>query len=192
MKLVVFIVCLLAFDGFRLAGTTAVPAEYCFNSEETKLHDLMMAYRKEKGLDPIPVSFKLSKVAKLHVADLIDHYRVELYPICNPHSWSSKGPWSYCCYTEDNRHAKCMLAKPKEITGYKSSGYEIVYYRSGSATAQQSLESWKSSVAHHALIINEGPWAKIKWRAIGIAIDSTYACVWFGAERDKSDFKICE
>src|SRR5687767_3387998 len=115
----------------------------CLSSEEKKLYDLMMAYRKAKGLAPIKLSAKLTQVAQIHARDLADNYQFDPKNKCNPHSWSSKGKWSSCCYTSDHKKAPCMWDKPKEIAGYTSPGYEIAYYSSAGASAIEGLEGWK-------------------------------------------------
>src|SRR5690606_20469452 len=63
----------------------------CLSEEEKALYDLMMAYRESKGLEPIPLSAKLTLVAQTHARDLADNYKFDPNNKCNPHSWSSKG-----------------------------------------------------------------------------------------------------
>ncbi len=172
--------------------TDSVAAETCLNTEEKKLYDLIMAYRKSKRLPPIPYSAKLSKVAQTHVRDLEANYNYENASTCNPHSWSDKGTWTSCCYTSDHKQASCMWTKPKEIAGYEGYGYEIAYYSSAGANATEGLEGWKKSPGHNPLIINSGTWSKVKWQAIGIGIYGQYGVVWFGEEADESKMKLCK
>jgi uncharacterized protein YkwD len=160
--------------------------QVCLSTEEKKLYDMMMAYRKSKKLKTIPLSAKLSKVAQTHAHDLADHYQFDPNNKCNPHSWSTKGKWSSCCYTNDHKQAKCMWDKPMEIAGYNSPGYEIAYYSSVGASAKEGLEGWKKSPAHNPLIINEGIWNKVEWKAVGIGFYKEYAVVWFGQMEDTS------
>lgn len=77
-----------------------------------------------------------------------------------------------------------MWDKPKEIAGYESPGYEIAYYSSAGASAGEGLEGWKKSPSHNPLIINEGIWKKVSWKAIGIGIYKEYGVVWFGELED--------
>jgi hypothetical protein len=51
---------LLLFLAFLLtaAGETGSLETVCLSAEENKLYDLMMAYRKTKGLESIPLSAK--------------------------------------------------------------------------------------------------------------------------------------
>ena len=172
--------------------TDSTATAICLSSEEKKLYDLIMAYRKSKRLPPIPYSAKLSKVAQTHVRDLETNYNYETASTCNPHSWSTKGTWTSCCYTSDHKQASCMWAKPKEIASYIGNGYEIAYYSSAGANATEGLEGWKKSPGHNPLLINSGTWSKIKWQAIGIGIYGQYGVVWFGQEADESKMKVCK
>jgi uncharacterized protein YkwD len=173
----------------QLASSTEQPPQsetVCLSTEEKKLYDLMMAYRKSKKLKSIPLSAKLSKVAQTHARDLADHYEFNPDNKCNPHSWSKEGKWTACCYTSDHKQAKCMWDKPMEIAEYNSPGYEIAYYSSLGASAQEGLEGWKRSPAHNPLIINEGMWSKAEWKAVGIGMYKEYGVVWFGQAEDAS------
>jgi hypothetical protein len=150
-------------------------------ADEQKLYDLIMAYRKQKGLPVIPLSKSLTTVAQIHVKDLTDNRPV--YGNCNLHSWSSKGKWTPCCYTRDHAQASCMWSKPRELTKYRGNGYEISFMDTGGATPIGALDSWQYSPGHNAVIINEGSWNE-KWNAIGVGINGNYAVVWFGREPD--------
>ncbi|UII33361.1 CAP domain-containing protein [Fulvivirga ulvae] len=158
--------------------------EVCLSSEEQKLYNIINDYRKKKKLDPIPFSAKLTKVAQVHAKDLADYYNFDPANECNPHSWSQNGMWTSCCYTNDHKMAKCMWDKPKEISGYDSPGYEIAYYSSAGANAEEGLQGWQKSPSHNPLLINSGMWKQIKWNAIGIGIYKEYAVVWFGQLKD--------
>ena len=150
-----------------------------------------MAYRKAKGLPPIKLSAKLTLVAQTHALDLAENYTFDPKGKCNPHTWSSKGKWSACCYTNDHEKAKCMWDKPKEIAGYTAPGYEIAYYSSAGASANEGLEGWKKSPSHNPLIINDGMWSKVKWNAIGIGFYKEYGIVWFGEMEDNTELSLC-
>lgn len=167
-------------------------SDVCLSSEEKKLYNLLMAYRKTKKLKSIPVSSKLTLVAQTHAKDLVDNYAFDPKNRCNPHSWSKKGTWTACCYTNDHKEAKCMWDKPKEIAGYNGAGYEIAYYSSAGASAQEGLDGWKLSPSHNPLIINEGIWNKVEWKAIGIAIYGEYGVVWFGELDDDDTPSSCD
>src|SRR5690606_27401776 len=155
------------------------------NSEEKKLYDLIMQYRKEYNLPHIPLSPSLTKVAQLHVKDLGDNNPVT--DECNLHSWSNKGNWTPVCYTDDHKQAQLMWSKPREITSYKGKGYEISYATTADEVdAASALNTWKGSVGHNKVIINEGSWKNMRWNAIGIGIYKGYAVVWFGQEKDEN------
>src|SRR5687768_15812171 len=177
MKSIVILTLLLDLAGFTSRAPKG-PNDICLSKEENKLYHLMMAYRKSKGLDPIPLSAKLTMVAQAHAHDLMDNYVFDFKNKCNPHSWSKKGKWSSCCYTNDHKQAKCMWDKPREIAAYESNGYEIAYYSSKGATAEEGLAGWKVSPGHNPLIVNEGMWSKVQWKGIGIGVFGEYGIVW--------------
>src|SRR5688572_19881031 len=185
---------LLSFLLFLSAGfdKKSPIAEICLSTEERKLYDLIMEYRKSKNLPPIPLSAKLTLVAQTHARDLSDNYEFKPKNKCNPHSWSDKGSWTSCCYTNDHKVASCMWSKPQEIAGYPANGFEIAYYSSLGANAKEGIDGWKISPGHNPLLINSGTWSKIKWNAIGIGIYKEYGLVWFGEAVDESLMvKLC-
>ncbi|MEO5601881.1 MAG: CAP domain-containing protein [Cyclobacteriaceae bacterium] len=171
---------------------TAIETAICLNPEEKKLYTMMMHYRKAKGLGPIRISAQLSQVAQAHARDLAENYKFDVKNKCNPHSWSSKGKWSSCCYTNDHKKAQCMWDKPREIAGYESAGYEIAYYSSAGASAAEGLEGWKKSPSHNPLIVNEGIWNKVDWKGVGVGVYKEYGVVWFGELEDKSPIINCD
>jgi hypothetical protein len=190
MKSIVLACTLFVLFGF---STRVIPGiDVCLSAEEQKLYDLIIDYRKSKGLAPIQLSAKLTMVAQTHARDLTDNYKFNFDNVCNPHSWSKKGKWSACCYTNDHKQAKCMWDKPKEIAGYSASGYEIAYYSSRGATAEEGLAGWKVSPGHNPVIINEGVWSKVKWNAIGIGLVGEYGVVWFGEVPDDTPIGTCD
>lgn len=144
---------------------------------------MIMEYRAAKGLNSIPLSPKLTRVAQLHAKDLAEHYDPNNQR-CNLHSWSKNGKWTACCYTDDHKQARCMWDKPKEIAGYPGNGYEISYFSTAGANAEEGLEGWKRSPGHNQVIINEGIWKPVQWNAIGIGLYKEYGVVWFGKEPD--------
>ena len=164
--------------------------QVCLHPEEKKLYDLIMEYRKEKKLESVPISAKLSLVAQTHAKDLSENFK-PFEGKCNLHSWSKKGKWESCCYTDDHKKSECMWSKPKEIAGYESSGYEIAAYHSAAANAADAIAGWKVSEGHNRVMINDGIWKQIKWNAIGIGIYKEYAVVWFGDLKDESPISMC-
>ena len=159
------------------------------SEKEMLLYDLVMEYRGQKGLPPIPLSESLTIVAQAHVLDL-QNYR-PFNTTCNMHSWSTKGDWTSCCYTSDHAKAECMWNKPRELTTYPGNGYEIAHgftvvplNSETSTSPSRALEGWKSSNGHNDVIINRGIWHDNPWRAIGIGMSQHFAVIWFGEEED--------
>lgn len=184
---------LLVFLTLALTSAREInpPETVCLSSEEKKLYDLMMAYRKSKKLESIPLSAKLTLVAQTHAKDLAENHDPN-QERCNLHSWSKNGTWTSCCYTDDHKQASCMWDKPREIAGYESNGYEISYYFSAGADAESGLDGWKKSTGHNQMIINDGIWKKIKWNAIGIGFYKEYGVVWFGDKKDDTTLEVCK
>ena len=85
-----------------------------------------------------------------------------------------------------------MWLKPKEIASYDGNGFEIAYYSSIGANAQEGIDGWKISPGHNPLLINSGTWEKVKWRAIGIGIYNEYGHVWFGEVLDSNQPESCK
>lgn len=166
--------------------------DVCLTADERKLFDLLTAYRKSKKLSVIPYSAKLTRVAQAHVRDLAAHFDYENRGDCNPHSWSTNGDWTPCCYTSDHKQAACMWNKPREIAGYESEGYEIAFFSSDGADAEESLAGWKASPAHNPVIVNGGTWKDVSWKAVGVGIYGNYAVVWFGVLEDVSTITVCK
>ena len=162
----------------------------CISQEEHQLYTLINDYRQQNKLPAIPLSISLTRVSQAHVRDLTDNYKPNNR--CNPHSWSRKGDWSPCCYTPNHKSATCMWDKPREIASYRSNGYEIVYWHSEQVDPIEALNEWGKSPGHNPLLINNGQWAQVEWKAIGVGIYNQYAVVWFGEKEDtKHPPEIC-
>ncbi|MCI0750444.1 MAG: CAP domain-containing protein [Flammeovirgaceae bacterium] len=176
-----------------LVFSTGYTQNICLSAEEKKIYDLLISYRKGKGLSSIPVSGKLTKVAQAHARDLAENYDYsqENNP-CNMHSWSDKGSWSACCYTDDHAQAACMWNKPKEIAGYEGSGYEIAHFNSAGVTAQEAIDGWKGSKFHNEVMINLSIWKQVKWQAVGVGVYKEFAVVWFGEKIDSVGAERCK
>jgi uncharacterized protein YkwD len=167
----------------------------CVSPLEYRLYKLVNDYRAEYDLPAIPLSPSLCYVAGAHVWDLNENQPDR--GRCNMHSWSDKGPWTKCCYTEDHKRAECIWSKPSELTGYDGFGYEVAYYSSWPADEhinmpRAALEGWKSSPGHNQMILNRNGWKRVKWKAMGVGIYGNYAVVWFGEKKDvKQRVKWC-
>lgn len=190
---VTVILMIFILNSFAQKSVTA-----CLSQDEKKLYDLIMEYRKQHKLPKIPISKSLTFVAQTHCKDLSEN-KPDNQPGCNPHSWSDKGEWTACCYTPDHKQAQCMWDKPRELTNYKGSGYEIAFgssdsrYDSYTASAEAALEGWKKSTGHNNVILNKDIWKSHGWGAIGVAIYKGYSVVWFGEEADEDGTAdVCE
>jgi uncharacterized protein YkwD len=163
--------------------------EVKISREELKLYNLINDYRKTKNLQPIPLSKSLTFVAQQHSKDLVIN-KPDSKQGCNSHSWSNKGNWTSCCYTSDHKQAECMWNKPREMTSYKDTGFEIAAGSSqsnnqlSSLTAAYALDLWKKSRHHDDVILNRETWKDFEWKAIGVGIYQGVATVWFGSSLD--------
>ncbi len=167
--------------------TTMGPAfahQVSLSTEESTLYELLESYRAENGLAGIPLSVSLTHTAQTHARDLADHFAFGTS--CNMHSWSGNGPWSECCYTEDHAQARCMWEKPGELTDYPDNGYEIAFGGPGGyiATAEAAMEGWKGSHGHNDVMLSNGTWANIPWKAVGVGLHKGFAVIWFGGVTD--------
>ncbi len=110
------------------------------STEEEKLYQEILAYRRKNRLPPFALSKALTSVAKSHVEDL-GVTESTRNSNCNMHSWGEDSRWKSCCYTNDHAQASCMWKKPKEMTSYSGTGYEISHGGSGSviATTESAL-----------------------------------------------------
>lgn len=170
--------------------TTSFTAEekLTLTTEEAQLYRLLIEYRKQKNLPAIPLSYSLCKVAKLHVNDLANNNPTTAK--CNLHSWSKAGNWQSCCYTDNHKEAECMWNKPRELSKYTGDGFEIAAHLGENATAQGALNGWKSSAGHNAVIVNQGSWKDMNWKAVGVGIEDGYAVIWFGVEEDPENTEL--
>ncbi|MFB2882294.1 CAP domain-containing protein [Floridanema aerugineum] len=147
-----------------------------FESEETKLYNLINEYRAQNGLAPIAASKALSTVANRHVQDLAENIGTLT------HSWSDAP------YDPNNPSTyPAMWTAPQRFnTGYSGYGYENAFGGTGNyvATATDALQAWKNSPAHNAAILNQGIWQNLQWNALGVGIYKGYAVIWFGEQPD--------
>ena len=175
---------------FSLAGSAQlvakqqnmIPAGFRVSEEEMRLYRMINDYRRRYDLPSIPLSASLSYVASTHVKDLFFNHPDQ--DPCNFHSWSDKGPWKAFCYPRDENKKNSVWDKPREITGYKGKGYEIVYWENSSADIDSVFNLWRSVDYFNSFLMNTGKWQGTKWEAIGIGVYENYACAWFGQQPD--------
>jgi uncharacterized protein YkwD len=146
------------------------------DSEEQRLYNLVNQYRAQNGLPAIRFSPSLTMVANRHVQDLEKNIKTLTHG------------WSNCPYNASNQATyDCMWKAPQRFgTPYPGNGYENAHGGSGGykANANSALESWKTSSAHNAVILNQGMWQNRPWQALGVGIYGGYAVLWFGEEVD--------
>jgi hypothetical protein len=168
------------------SGNLKILPEIHVSMEEWEIFQQINEYRAEKRLAPVPLSGSLTYVAQQHAMDLAENYHTS--GRCNLHSWSAKGNWTSCCYTEDHKRASCMWNKPRELTNYSGDGYEIAYWTNEpldpTEFAKKALLKWKNSYEHNSVIINSHEWHRLDWKAMGVGYYKGYMVVWFGAEPD--------
>ncbi|NLN94814.1 MAG: SPOR domain-containing protein [Bacteroidales bacterium] len=164
--------------------------EFCMTTDEIHLYRLINEYRLAASLEIIPVSNSLSYVAHVHIRDLYQN-RPDLQN-CNLHSWSDKGDWTPCCYAKDPNRTNCMWNKPRELTGYKGNGQELILWENVQATPLSAFDQWRNFDLTNDMFLNRGRWAEKEWKAMGVALYEGYASVWFGEVTDPhGDVKLC-
>lgn len=169
------------------------------SAKEKELIKLVNDYREQHGKKRLKVSKSLMKVARTHINDLNMNFDMENPPIDargmkgNMHSWSDKGDWTPVIYTDDHEYDKLTKIKPKEITGYNQSGYEIAV-NGYMITPQRALKSWKNSPGHNDTILSQNGWKDPAPELVedgltglsnmGVAINGDYACIWFSRDNN--------
>ncbi len=156
---------------------------------ELDLYHLIMEYRIDQGLDPIPLSLGLTTTAGRHVADTLYNIwepDVDLPLGANLHSWSD------AAYYSDHRAPQVMWDAPGRIgASYPSEGFETS--TAGPVDVAAALGAWQSSSGHDAVIVNTGSWAAVEWNAIGVGVGNDPSVgdfggriyhVWYGRVED--------
>ena len=153
-----------------------------------ELVDAINAYRKENDLPAVPISSKLTAVARAHVFDLAKH---SPHKACggNLHAWSKKGKWKGGCYKSDDKTTyPIMWNKPKEIAAYEALGFEVAARatRNGKPhiDATAALKLWQNSPPHRDVLLSRGIWSQKPWKALGAVHHDGFACAWFGRVAD--------
>ncbi|MCC5999883.1 MAG: VCBS domain-containing protein [Pararhodobacter sp.] len=179
------------------------PTEFdAISLEELELYHLIMAYRAEQGLAPIPLSSALSATAGRHAADTYYNMMVagQSYErdATGMFSWPSGGnlhSWSDAPYFRDHRAPEIMWFAPERLgLDYPSPGFEIS--AAGYADVAGALAGWQGSPGHDRVIVNDAPWESFSWEAVGVGVltnpenlpgltaDGNIYHVWFGASPD--------
>jgi hypothetical protein len=124
-------------------------------------------------------------VAYTHVKDLYQNHPDQ--SPCNFHSWSNRGFWKPFCYPGDEKKNNSVWDKPKELTGYKGKGYEIIYWENNPVNIDSIIPFWSSIDYFNSFLLNTGKYQDKKWMAIGIGIYQNYASAWFGEVPDQEE-----
>ena len=146
--------------------------------DETVLFNMINDMRIQNKLPAIPFSSDLCKVANTHIADLIKYKPQDKG--CSLHSWSGSGKWTSCCNTKEVFGIQCMKAKPREITGYKGDGFELIYWGEDKATPEEAAALWKQVDASSDMILSRAKWSGYQWKALGVGMKDGYAILWLG------------
>ncbi len=83
-----------------------------------------------------------------------------------------------------------MWHKPKELTPFKGTGFEITIGQPGEIPqgfvldSQKAIAAWESSALHNDVVLNRGQWQQMTWRALGAGINDSHACAWFSDQPD--------
>lgn len=158
-------------------------AEVCLSEEEISLANSINKLRQQNDLEAVKLSQSLSYVADVHTKDLYFHF--DPYGACGLYLWSDEGRWAPCCPAGDEEDLECMYDKPHELTGYRSKGYEAVFYNNTGMTDRLALEYLKQDSSSLDLVLNTGRYTEKKWNAMGISVFEGFASVWFGELMDK-------
>lgn len=187
-----------------LAGLLALaandsPAEQpgtCVSGEEAQLMRSINDYRAANGKASVAWSKSLTTVAQWHVLDATTNAATVFTDSCNLHSWSAWQPslWNAVCYTADHANASLMWGKPKEITKniYRANGYEIG--GRGYTSVADVLAGWQGSPGHNAVLLSQGNWANLTFKAMGAGVDSVSRVyyVWFSTDADpQGEMALC-
>lgn len=146
--------------------------------DETVLFNMINDMRIQNKLPAIPFSSDLCKVANTHIADLIKYKPQDKG--CSLHSWSGSGKWTSCCNTKEVFGIQCMKSKPREITGYKGDGFELIYWGEDKATPEEAAALWKQVDASSDMILSRAKWSGYQWKALGVGMKDGYAILWLG------------
>jgi hypothetical protein len=189
----------LFFSGLLLTFLSAqqpkrnpvIPKKFCISANELILAKMINDYRRQNNLAVIPLSKSLFFVARSHVQDLAQNHPDR--EKCGLQSWSDKGDWKPCCYNKESGKTSCMNDKPKELSGYKGKGYEMIYWGSEEAIPSDAIEVWKSTALTKEMLLNQGKWKSKIWKSIGVGLLDGYASVWFGDEKDhEQGIPLCQ
>jgi len=146
--------------------------------DESILFNMINDIRTQNKLPAISLSRDLCVVALTHIDDLIKWKPQDKG--CSLQSWSGSGNWSSCCNTKELPGIQCMKSKPREITGYKGDGYELIYWSEENAIPAEAAALWRDVEASADMILGRSKWSNFHWKAMGVGIKGGYAILWLG------------
>lgn len=146
--------------------------------DESILFNMINDIRVQNKLKSIPLSRDLCTVAQTHIDDLIKWKPQDKG--CSLQSWSGSGNWTSCCNTKELPGIECMKSKPREITGYKGDGYELIYWSEENAIPAEAAALWRDVDASADMILGRAKWSNFHWKAMGVGIKGGYAVLWLG------------
>lgn len=152
--------------------------EVCLTENEIALANSINQFRQENDLEPVTLSQSLSYVADVHSKDL--YFNFDPYGACGLYFWSDEGRWEPCCPAGDEKDLECIYDKPNELTGYRSKGYEAVFYQSSGITSEVAYEHFKRDSSAMNLALETGRYDDKKWNAMGVSVFEGFASIWFG------------
>ena len=157
------------------SGSSIFISNVCKGDEvsatENAIFELVNKYRIASGQSAIKLSPALSMVGNRRMLDL------------NQNMKSTTHSWSNCRYDiNDQKTWPCLTDAPRRLnSGYNGEGYETLYRTTASQVSPDAaLEAWKKSSLHSSIILNEGMFQKMVWEEVGVAIDGSFAALWFG------------
>lgn len=161
-------------------------------TEEVEFSNAVNAFRKKKGLWPVPISATLPAVARAHAMTMEEAdnpYKINPFA-CNGHSWGAGkgsdttptmyGTWDACCSDDGHTNLDCMHHKPKIISGgmYTAAGYEISGNYGGGYT--NIIDAWDRSDGYRPWLLSSGN----PNRNMGCAKVNGWSACWFGSKID--------
>lgn len=74
-----------------------------------------------------------------------------------------------------------MWSKPSEFGSGElhPPGYEVVAHYTDPITPAVAIAAWHDSDSHNDMILNRKTWRGMTWSAMGVAMSTHYAVVWF-------------
>lgn len=158
---------------------TADCAGDSISAEETALLNAVNGFRATHGLPAVKASAPLSRIANRRMLDLTQNMKTLTHSWSNcPYDISAQSTWG------------CMLDAPARFrSAFTGKAYETLYHGSSNRVEPaRTIDMWARSDLHRSILLNQGAFARMKWREAGVGISGGYAAIWFGyADEQASD-----